>query len=82
MTPPSILATDGQAAGPMLTTLSADEFAARCRALVASFAGDELHLQLDWLLTDLLTSWGYGEGMAIFLRHAIPYHTPKDTQHG
>jgi hypothetical protein len=32
-------------------------------------------MKLDWLVTELLSSLGYGEGMAIFLAHAMPYHS-------
>lgn len=63
--------TDGQGDAPTSTALSAaispSEFAAACRDLVTQHDGDDAHRLLDLLVTDLLSSLGYGEGMAIFL---------------
>lgn len=47
--------------------MSPDEFAERCRAIVATMAGDPAHRALDALVTEVLTSKGYGEGMRIFV---------------
>jgi len=54
--------------------LSPSEFAADCRALVTQHEGDAAHRMLDRLVTDLLSSLGYGEGMAIFIAAVAPYH--------
>lgn len=61
----------------MLTNLSADEFVAACQTLTEQFSGHELHLRMDWLVSDLLSSLGFGEGIAVFLKHAIPYHSKE-----
>jgi len=75
MTQRSTSGTSGQAVGPMQTALSADQFQEACKVLVAEHEGHELHLMFDWLVSDLLTSWGYGEGVSVFLTHAMPYHS-------
>lgn len=77
MTRRSTSVIDGQAAGPMQTRLSAEEFAAACRYLVDQHEGHELHRRMDLLVCDLLTSWGFGEGVEIFLANAVPYHSPR-----
>lgn len=74
MMPGSTLATGGRAGEPMPTPLSADEFAAACRDLVQKYSDHELHRQIDLLVTQQMHSLGFGEGMQIFLAHAIPYH--------
>lgn len=75
MTERLISATAGRGAGPMQTPLSPAEFCQACSELVAHHAGDEAHRRLDWLVTDLLSSLGYGDGMAIFLKGVAPYHS-------
>lgn len=55
---------------------SPDEFAAACRELVTQHEGDEAHRKLDALVTELLTSLGFGEGMAIFLDAVASKHGP------
>lgn len=74
MTAPSTSEIRGPVAGPMQMPLSPEEFSLACRALVERHNGDEAHLRLDWLVTDLLSSLGYGEGMAVFLAHVRQYH--------
>ena len=64
----------GRDVEPTLTPLSAEEFAQRCQELCAHHSGHQLHLELDRLTTELLCSLGYGDGMRIFLTHAMPYH--------
>ena len=63
--------THGEAAAPTLTPLSAtltpSQFTAECRRIVAEAAGDDAHRQLDRLVTRLLSSLGFGEGMAVFI---------------
>ena len=70
--------THGAAGGPISTgsseALSPSEFAAACKDLVTRLEGDAAHRALDLLATDLLTSLGYGEGMAIFIAAVAPYH--------
>ena len=80
MTQQSTLATDGPGEGLMLTPLSPEAFDQACRALVAQFQGHELHRRIDLLVTELLCSLGYSDGMQFFLAHALPYHT-KDNPH-
>jgi len=75
MTARSTSATDGRGVEHTPTPLSADGFAEACREIVASSRGHEMHLRLDRLVTDLLSSLGYSEGMAIFMEHAMPYHS-------
>lgn len=71
----STLETAGQGDEPMPTALRPDEFAAACRAIVEQDEGHEAHRRLDQLVTLLLSSLGYSEGMAIFLAAVAPYHT-------
>ncbi len=59
---------------PMPTPLSPEEFAQECRGLVEQCAGPLAHRRLDALVTTLLTSLGYGEGMEIFIAAVKPYH--------
>jgi hypothetical protein len=54
--------------------LSPREFAAACQKIVERHSGDEAHRELDRLVTTLLNSLGYSEGMAIFLAAAAPAH--------
>lgn len=69
-----ISATDGQGVVPMPTSLSADGFAETCRWIVDNHDGDEAHRMLDRLVTALLTSLGFGDGMDVFLNHVRNYH--------
>lgn len=69
----------GLGAEPMPTPLSAEEFAAACRELVQHHSGHELHRKIDLLVTEQMRSLGFGEGMEIFLAHALPYHEPNAT---
>lgn len=50
------------------------EFADRCRQIVATLTGDPAHRALDALVTELLTSKGYGEGMRIFVDGVAAAH--------
>lgn len=79
MTQHSTLETSGQAGEPTPTALRAvmtpEAFAAACGYIVQTEEGHEAHRQLDQLVTSLLCSLGYGDGMAVFLAHVGPYHT-------
>jgi len=55
--------------------LTPDEFSSECRRLVTTKSGHAAHRELDALVTGLLGSLGYSEGMAIFLAHVGNYHT-------
>ena len=54
-----------------------DEFANICRTIVTQHEGHKAHRMLDQEVTRLLCSLGYGEGMAIFIAHVEPYHSPR-----
>ena len=68
----------GRVGAPTLTDLSKaispDRFAAACREIVQTQSGDAAHRALDKLVTELLCSLGYSEGMAIFMAAAMPAH--------
>ena len=73
-------ATAGAADAPtpngLNVTPTPEAFTAAVRTVLAMHSGDTAHKVLDRLVTTLLTSLGYGEGMAIFLeavrdRHAL-----------
>ena len=49
-------------------------FAAACREIVKRHEGHQAHKKLDGLVTVLLSSLGYGEGMAEFIENVTPYH--------
>jgi hypothetical protein len=78
MTQHSTLATDGQDGAPMPTVWNAvmtpEAFALACGYIVQTEKGHEAHRQLDQLVTCLLSSLGYGKGMAVFLAHVGSYH--------
>lgn len=78
MTQHLTLATDGQDGARMPTALrgvmAPEAFALACGYIVQTEEGHEAHRQLDQLVTSLLSSLGYGEGMAIFLVAVQPYH--------
>ena len=82
MTQHSTLATDGQDGGPTPTAwkpvMNPEAFALACGFIVATESGHEAHRQLDQLVTSLLSSLGYGEGMRIFLAAVGPYHIPTE----
>lgn len=61
---------NGEAAEPMLIDLRPGLFAVACRAIIDNFEGQDAHVVLDWLVTGVLSSLGYGEGMDIFI-HAV-----------
>jgi hypothetical protein len=81
MTQHSILATDGLDGGPTLTASNAvmdpAAFAAACAYIVQTEEGHEAHRQLDQIVTSLLSSLGYGDGMAVFLAAVQPYHVKE-----
>lgn len=81
MTQLSTLATDGQGGEPMPTALrgvmTPEAFALACGYIVQTEEGHEAHRQLDQLVTSLLFSLGYGEGMAVFLAAVQPYHVKE-----
>lgn len=78
MTVPCSPTTHGADGGPISTTsrpaLSPAEFENACRGIVTQHGGHEAHRLLDQLVTDLLSSLGYGEGMAVFIAHVGPFH--------
>lgn len=78
MTTHSTLEIAGADAEPILTGLSRaispDQFALACNEIVQRQSGDAAHRALDRLVTELLTSLGYGEGMAVFMAAVGPYH--------
>ena len=57
----------GAAGAPTPTPLSPDAFAAECRHIVDTLEGDAAHRALDSLVTRLLSSLGYSEGLAVFI---------------
>lgn len=60
--------------------ISPTEFAAACREIVQQHDGHAAHRMLDRLVTSLLTSLGYGDGMAIFIAAVGEFHpTPEPT---
>ena len=81
MTQHSTLATDGQADEPTLTVwrpvMDPAAFAAACGYIVQTETREEAHRQLDQLVTSLLSSLGYGDGMAVFLAAVQPYHVKE-----
>ncbi len=86
MTQHSTLATDGQEGGPTLTVwrpvMDPAAFAAACAYIVQTEPREEAHRQLDQLVTTLLYSLGYFEGMDIFLRAVGSIHSAKADSDG
>lgn len=74
MTAAYSLRTDGGADEPMPTCLKPGLFAVACRGIVENFEGHDAHQVLDWLVTGLLCSLGYGEGMEIFIQAVKGVH--------
>lgn len=74
MTQGSTSATAGPDERLMRNALNPAVFADACRFLVANHDGHDLHRKLDMLVTSLLTSLGYGEGMEIFISRVAPDH--------
>ena len=70
--------SDMQAALPTRINLSAvigpEKFSAICKEIVTQHDGNAAHRLLDREVTNLLTSLGYGEGMAIFIKNVGSYH--------
>lgn len=68
----------GQDGGPISTglskALSPEQFATACQQIVQTQSGDAAHRALDQLVTNLLSSLGYGEGMAVFINAVKPCH--------
>lgn len=54
--------------------LKPDAFAEACQWIVDNHEGHEAHRMLDRLVTALLTSLGYGDGMDVFLAHVREFH--------
>jgi len=81
MTAPSTSAILGPAAAHTSTgssaALSPTEFALACSGIVTQLDGHTAHRALDHLVTDLLCSLGYGDGMAVFLAHVTPPHAQE-----
>lgn len=74
MTQDLTLGIDGQVAALMRNALSPAVFAEACQWIVANHEGDDAHRKLDMMVTSLLTSLGYGEGMEIFLASVERHH--------
>lgn len=62
-------------------------FADDCRQIVQQHSGHKAHRQLDLLTNEILTSLGYGEGIAIFEaavcdwhRDGLPYPADESAQ--
>ena len=63
--------------------LTPSDFAEVCQAIVETQGGNIAHRALDALVTELLTSLGYGEGMAIFVEAVRDKHpTSTDGANG
>lgn len=58
----------------MRTPLSAEQFAAECGKIVAKSSADKAHQKLDQLVTSLLCSLGFSEGMEIFMANVTSAH--------
>lgn len=69
--------TNGEGVAPMRIALSAEAFANCCQFIVDNFKDDAAHRALDALVTSLLTSLGYGEGMEIFLTAVALRHDER-----
>lgn len=54
--------------------ISPREFEADCAEIVKLHAGQEMHRKFDEASNRLLSSLGYGEGVALFVKHASPAH--------
>lgn len=72
----------GGAGEPTISTgssevISPEQFATACAQIVQQQSGHEAHKALDQLVTGLLSSLGYGEGMAVFLAEVGPCHEPR-----
>lgn len=65
----------GPAAEPMPTAWRPDTFTGACRWTVATYDRETAHRMLDQVVTSLLCSLGYGEGMGVFLMAAGEMHT-------
>jgi hypothetical protein len=66
---------DGEITSTVLKQVaSPEQFAAACKQIVLQHDGHTAHHMLDRLVTDLLSSLGYSEGMAVFLGHVSPFH--------
>ena len=76
MTAPStaLLETSGEAGGPTPTVWSPDAFAERCREIVSTMREHPAHRALDLLTNEVLSSLGYGEGIAIFEQAVRDWH--------
>jgi nucleoside 2-deoxyribosyltransferase len=74
MTQNLTLAIDGQGEKPTPMPLNAEQFAAACRQIVGKYTADTAHGHLDQLVTSLLNSLGYSEGMEIFMTNVVSAH--------
>lgn len=72
------VATNGAAGEPMPTVWSPAAFAERCRAITATMHGHAAHQALDLLTNAVLSSLGYGEGIAIFELAVARWHSAGD----
>lgn len=59
--------------------LSPSEFATACSEIVRQHDGHAAHKALDELVTKLLSSLGYGDGMVIFIASVAPFHDQPGT---
>ena len=57
--------------------MTPEAFAAACNYIVKTEEGHEAHRQLDQIVTSLLSSLGYSDGMRVFLDAVQPYHVKE-----
>lgn len=74
MTQPLTSATAGPEDELTRNGLKPDAFADACRWIVRNHSDNEAHRMLDVLVTSLLTTLGFGEGMRVFLAHVSRHH--------
>lgn len=77
MTVLSTSATNGPADALTRNALKPDAFAEACRWIVESHDGPDAHRKLDAVVTSLLTTLGFGEGMEIFMTNVREHHLPS-----
>lgn len=58
--------------------ITPDQFAGRCRAIVADLRGHDAHRALDLLTNDVLRQLGFGDGVTIFEAAVADWHRAAD----
>lgn len=66
---------NGAGGGPMPTAWNPAAFAEECRYIVETMRGHEAHRELDFLSNRVLSSLGFGEGVAIFEAAVAHWHS-------